>query len=172
MNYLQNHIWCSDSNWGGQYDCRHLVSVDKYHLDSESREDWDNLVDEKAEIYFDQDECDRLTEMYINRGITPDKEWFEKSSPNLKPEVLQWLVDNVEDRPKSSGEDCLKGWCVGSTEYRHTDGGSITIFFHRRKDAMAFIKKWSKWKKPTHYCQYFTDVRKKLDLETMKYVTV
>jgi hypothetical protein len=171
MNYLQNYIWCSDSNWGGKYNCRHLVSFCSYG--DEDLEDWGNLVDEFAEVYVDNELNERFKKSLEKFGKSVEEYTpISKNVPNLKPEVLQWLVDNVEDRPKSSGEDCLKGWCVGSTEYRNTDGGSITIFFDRRKDAMAFIKKWSKWKKPTHYCQYFTDVRKKLDLETLKYVTV
>ena len=27
MNVLLNHIWCQDSIWGGEYDCRCAVSI-------------------------------------------------------------------------------------------------------------------------------------------------
>lgn len=167
MHYLQNHIWCSMSHWDGEiYHCRHLVGLNSY--EDGYVEDWNNLIDEDAEKFFNQEEYDfwcqsKYSEKY---GIS-NKDDVMKSVNNLKPEVLQWLKENVKDR---KGETNNKGWCIGSTEYRANDSGSsFTIFFHRRKDAMAFIKRFSKWKKPIQYCQYFTDVRKTLNLETGKY---
>jgi len=130
MLYLQNHCFCLDSNWGGEYHCRHLVSFKSY---SEDKEDWVKMVEDTS----------------------------------LKPEVLVWLKENVPDR---KDDECTKGWCIGSDEYRRMDLISMTVFFHRRKDTMAFIRKWSQYKKPVRYVQYFTDVRKTLDLETGKYI--
>lgn len=167
MHYLQNHIWCSKSNWDGEhYDCRHLVGLSSYQ--EGYTEDWNNLIDEAAEEWFDQEEYEFWcqTEAAKKYGL-PDKQSFFKKVNNLKPEVLQWLEENVEDR---TGEKINKGWCIGSTEYRANDSKiSFTVFFHRRKDAMAFIRRFSKWKKPIDYCQYFTDIRKTLNLETGKY---
>lgn len=141
MDYLQNHCWCSDSNWGGMYDCRHLVTLSSYR--DNFTDDWNNLV------------C-----------------YDEHKVLTLNDNVLQWLTDNVLDTDKPyNGNTTTKGWCIGSLEYRKNDScSSFSIFFQRRKDAMAFIKRWSKWKKPLQYCQYFTDVRKKLDVNTGKYV--
>lgn len=153
MNYLQNHIWCSDSNLGGWYTCKHVVSLDSYS--DESEDDWEDIVNDSAE-YIEQ------------RGL---RGTYNRPVVNFKPEVLAWLEENVKDRPSNKyfPDGHTKGWCIGSTEYRSTFSGSLSVFFHRRKDAMAFIRRWSKWKKPVMYTQYFSDVRKKLNLTTLKY---
>lgn len=165
MHYLQNHIWCSESNWGCHYDCRHLVSLSAFR--EGFTEDWEAIVDESADKFLDQSDKDRCEEFYRLRGYAmPDDSVFTRDVPNLRPEVLDWLEENVEDR---KGWECGRGWCIGSTKYRATDKFSLTVFFHRRSDAMAFIRTWSKWKKPINYCQYFTDVRKRLNLDTLKY---
>lgn len=167
MDYLQNHCWCSSSHWDGEhYDCRHIVSLNSYG--EGYKEDWEALIDEEAEQFFNRREFEAFSE-YIEtyEGVEAKPEHFMKHVPNLHPEVLKWLEENVADRPD---KDSPKGWCVGSTEYRATGSSvSFSIFFHRRKDAMDFIRKFSKWKKPIHYCQYFKDIRKTLNLETGKY---
>lgn len=144
MDYLQNHCWCSQSNWDAQdYQCRHVVTLLSYS---------ENYIGDWNSVIF-TDETD---------------------TPNLKPEVIDWLNQHVEDSSKPyCGNTTVKAWCIGSSEYRKTDScSSFSIFFQRRKDAMAFIKRWSKWKKPLHYWQYFTDVRKALDVTTGKYTNV
>jgi hypothetical protein len=130
-------------------------------------EDWKNLVDPKAETFYNEEEYKLYLPYYQEKGLELDKDRFIKSVKNLKPVVLQWLEENVADR---KGFDCNKGWCIGSTRYRATDASySMSVFFHRRSDAMKFIKTFSKWKKPVNYCQYFKDIRKTLNLETLKY---
>lgn len=167
MKYLQNHVWCSRSNWDGDiYHCRHLVSWKEY--EEADRDDWNNLV-HHDETYLDPKIVERLkSEM---QSIKPDVSilTYGQNVQNLKPHVLAWLEENVKDR-KDEGNN--KGWCIGDTEYRATDTYSMSVFFHRKPDAMAFIKTFSIYKKPTHYCQYFTNVRKKLNLNTMKYETL
>lgn len=173
MNYLQNHIWCHDSNWGGKFDCRHTVFFNSYGVSD--KEDWAALIDPNAETIFDEERFNSMVKMLTDRGREFDPEDFRenynRSVYNLKPEVLEWLDSNVPDlnADKFDNGHC-KAWAVGSTAYRAGDSASsFGIFFQRRRDAMAFIKRWSKWKKPVYYCQYFTDVRKKLNLETLKY---
>lgn len=166
MNYLQNHIWCSESNWDNvHYDCRHLVSLSSY--EEGYKEDWNNLIDTKADTYL-YTENDALVEAMRKHGVSEDKinESLVRYAKNLKPHVLEWLNTNVADRNDTV---CSKGWAVGSAKYRGSDAGSFTVFFHRKCDAMKFIKTFSVHKKPINYCQYFTDVRKKLNLETGKY---
>lgn len=168
MNYLQNHIWCSDSIWGGVYDCRHLVSISSYEEDGE---DWPKIIDDEAERFFDERKYN--TYVKVSKELYPDdevkKEHFYDYAPNLKPHVLKWLEDNVKDR---KDPDCEKGWCIGSNSFRAANPIELTVFFHRRNDALAFVRKFSKYKKPVNYCQYFADDRKKLNLETMKYEKV
>ena len=166
MNYLQNHIWCRDSNWGGHYDCRHLVGLSSY-LEG-YKEDWDNILVDKS--FYDKKVRSKFSGLFLDNPDCqeiPEEELCEMFTYKIKtlhPDVLEWLTTEVPDK----GEE--KGWCVGSDEYVRSDASySYSIFFQRRSDAMKFIKRWSKWKKPIHYCQYFTDVRKTLNLKTLKY---
>jgi hypothetical protein len=131
------------------------------------KEDWNNLTREVEA--FSQDRADlhaRAVEAMREQGFDcPDdpKAGYVRIR-KLKPEVIEWLENNVEDYEGG------KGWCVGSDEYIVGDSStSLSVFLQRRKDAMNFIKTWSKYKKPINYCQYFTDVRKRLNLETLKY---
>jgi len=170
MDYLKNHCWCASSHWDNKhFDCQIIVSMSSY--EEESREDWANLID--TVTVFNQSKRDEDIKFYKRcKEKFPDDNWDKQlnnpklgyvKTKRLKPEVMQWLTDNVAD---INGE---KGWCVGSDAYNISDGTSFSVFMQRRKDAMAFIKRWSKWKKPIYYCQYFTDVRKELNTTTGKY---
>jgi len=164
MDYLQNHCWCSSSCWTGEhYRCRHLVSISFYEEDAD---DWDSIIDDEADTYIDS----RRIKAVLKQGYTPSSfDLMEMTAPNLRPHVLQWLDENVKDRVE---DDCEKGWAVGDAAYRGANGLELTVFFHRKNDAMKFIKTFSKYKKPVNYCQYFKDDRKQLNLETMKYEKV
>ena len=156
MDYLQNHCWCSQSHWDGEtYLCRHIVSFSGY--DDECKEDYANLIIEKSDQY-----------LYASKHDGFGRDHY-RDAPNLRPDILEWLVDNVKDR---KGEDNPKGWCVGDADYRGTGSSCFSVFFHRKSDAMAFIKKYSVYKKPVYYCQYFSDDRKQLDLKSMRYKKV
>ena len=170
MDYLKNHCWCSRAHWDEKnYDCSIVVSLNSYEDGYE--EDWNNLMVEV--VVFNQTKFDNHIAMLKRwQELTQDKDLLKDVDEsaglctiyNLKPEVMSWLEDNISD---------IKGkkvWCVGSDKYTLQDScSSYSIFMQRRKDAMKFIKTWSKFKKPINYCQYFTDVRKKLDLTTLKY---
>lgn len=151
MNVLINHCWCSDSNWGGNYDCSVIVGI--YRIprgetyDGTPSNDWIKLVEQTKD----------------GRG---------EITIRLKRKVLEWLELNVRDRnhkPWSSFRTELslkKGWSVGTDEYNGKDILSLSIFFERRKDAMNFIKYWSEYKKPLSYLNYFKDIRKEFDFKT------
>lgn len=170
MDYLQNHIWCSDSNWGGIYSCRHSVTFSI--LEEHEVDDWNSIIDDEVESYFSQREYNVAKKHYP----TYDEEKLIKCcthlAPNLKSHVLEWLEANIKDRPAKQTDDgeSPKGWCIGSANYRGKNPYSFTVFFYRKRDAMAFIREFSVYKKPVHYCQYFSDVRKSLDLKTGKYI--
>lgn len=168
MDYLKNHCWCSSSHWDKQnFDCQIIVNISSY--EDYNVEDWQNLF--TTEKYFSQSRYEEAKEMFSGEEYyTEDffKSYAVKTINILKEDVYQWLADNIPDDRYGN-----KMWCLGSKEYRATDScSSFSFFFQRRKDAMKFIKTWSKYKNPVHYCQYFTDVRKKLNLETMKYETI
>lgn len=170
MNYLQNHIWCSSSIWDGKhYDCRHLVSISAYK--DYDVDNWKNVIEPNADMVINESSYNILKNIK-EKCPNYDEDAFLEASRRpvlgLKPHVLQWLHDNVADR---KDKDTPKGWAIGSLEYRADDSASsFSIFFHRKSDAMAFIKEFSVHKKPVNYCQYFSDVRKTLDLETGKYI--
>ena len=144
MNVLINRCWCSDSNWGGVYDCRLWLTIDYvkpglgYH-DGPSL-DWVNLLDT-----VNPDTIDEVV--------------------RLKPEVIKWLTENVKDR---TGHEHKQGWCVGTDEYNSNAGVSFSVFFHRRNDAMKFIERWSEYKKPLSYFNYFKDIRREFDFTTKR----
>jgi hypothetical protein len=148
MSLLLNHCWCSDSNWGGHYNCRTILTID-YVQDGKSyhdgpTEDWKNLLED--DVPFENPER-------IGR--------FE--TVRLKSEVIEWLKANVKD---VEGEDHKQGWCIGTDKYNATSGISFNIFFQRVSDAKAFAKKWSSYKNLFGYLNYFADKRYKLNLKT------
>lgn len=145
MSLLHNHCWCSDSNWGGQYDCRVILTIDyvpdgKGYHDGPTK-DWENLIEDDIPC----ENTDRLGRFETCR---------------LKPEVLEWLKVNVKD---VAGKP---GWCVGTDKYNSNSGISFNIFFQRVKDAKAFAKQWSSFKNLHDYLNYFADKRYKLNLKT------
>ena len=156
MNYLMNHCFCRDSIWGGQYNCRVIVSIemiakDKTYYDPHES-DWINLIEEVP---------------YDNGKEIPFKKY---STRRLKPEVVQWLNDNVKDRTLlkwqiEKGEH-KQGWAIGTDEYNSGDGLSFTVFFESSRDAMKFIKRWSSYKNAVDYLNYFKDIRRELNPNT------
>ena len=152
MNILINHCWCFDSNWGGNYNCRVIVSINRilkgkrYH-DTPS-EDWTNLLDEHA--FSPEPDVSLFQERVVRR---------------LKPEIIKWLSENVKDR-KCSGHK--QGWCIGTDMYNSRDPLSFAIFFERQMDAMKFVRRWSSFKNPVHYLNYFKNIRKELNPLTHK----
>ena len=149
MSVLTNHCWCSDSNWGGHYDCRVILTIDyvqdgKGYYDGPT-EDWKNLLEDDVPLPENE------------RGFGR----FE--TVRLKPEVIEWLKANVKD---VKGGDHKQGWCVGTDKYNSNSGISFNIFFQRITDARAFAKRWSSFKNFYGYLNYFKDKRYKLNLKT------
>lgn len=177
MHVHINHMFCTDPCWGKSdtmYWCKYLVAVERigkdktYHDTPE--EDWTNLTVKVN--YFDEEEYKRLLTFSSTKGMSDEdiRRWATKKIHIFNPEVIQWLNENVKDR---RGEpEYPQGWCIGSEDYHARESLSISIFFHRRSDAMAFIKEWSVYKKPTTYFDYFRGIYKELNLETGKLVKV
>lgn len=154
MNILINHCWCSDSNWGGLYSCRVIVSL--------------NRVPE-GKTYYDPPCPDwaLVEEHPYTPPESPDDPFRRRDTLRLRPDVVKWLNRNVKDRKVPSYvEGGPKGWAVGTDTYNSHSGISFSIFFERQRDGMAFIKRWSVYKNPVSYLQYFKDIRKELDPTT------
>lgn len=164
MDYLKNHCWCSDSVWGCHYDCQIIVSLNSYEY--HNKQDWNNVL--TKEKYFSQKRYEEAKKMFADKQYYTDdfhKSYATRDINIPKPEVVEWLYDNV-----ACGKNGEPMFAYGSKDYTFEDSASsYSFFFQRRKDAMKFIKTWSIHRKPVYYTQYFTDVRKKLNLETMKY---
>jgi hypothetical protein len=171
MHVYTNHCWCSDSNWGGSYDCRIILSIHrigrgKGYYDT-PEEDWTNLTEEFEG--FDHLEFEAFKKACPDTDVEQLRRMCVKPfARRLKPEVLQWLHDNVPDKKGHVDKENPKGWCVGSEGYMARDSLKVSIFFYRRSDALNFIRTWSKYKKPVSYFNYFKDTRQELDLETNK----
>jgi hypothetical protein len=170
-------MFCTRPNWGGEaYLCRFLVTIERigkgktYH--DEPEQDWTNLT-EKFE-YFDEEDYNRSIEAHkdnTSKVVNKDflRRWSTKRGSRLKPEVIKWLNENIKDR---DDKEHPKGWCCGDEAYLATNSLSISLFFERRSDAMAFIKRWSVYDKPTTYFDYFREIRKELNPETNTLQTV
>ena len=106
---------------------------------------------------------------YVDKcGQDWDNVMYETEDGNIyvRDEVIQWLEQNVDDR---KDKECEKGWAVADLTSRNRELVKCSFFFHRKKDAMKFVKHFSKYQKPTFYCNYFEDVRLELDKSTGKY---
>jgi hypothetical protein len=134
MKVLVNHCWCSDSNWGGHYDCRVVVSLDRVP---------------EGKTYYDPPDPDWVA---LLDDIT-SKTTATDDILRLKPEVLQWLTDNIPDH---NGQ---KGWAIGTDKYNLATSITFRFFFQKPTDAKRFIARWSFRKKPLEYFNYFKDFR-------------
>lgn len=130
MEILINHCWCSDSNHGGVYLCRCILSISRI---------------EKGKTYYDPPMEDWIRLLYKHEGVR-----------KLKPEVFEWLSNNIPDDK----------WAVGTDAYNRLNELNFYIFFQSSRDALKFIKHWSVFKKPLHYLNYFTDNRREFDPKT------
>lgn len=144
MQHYTGYYYCTRSNWDGKiFSAGNLVIIGIEELDSD--EDYRNLIVKKANPKYDFHNYDPL----VGRTLK-----------SLKPEVFQWLEENVKDEKKG-----VKGWCCGDETYP-TNDMTYAVFFYRRKDARNFIKTWSVHKMPTKTYNQNTYVTKKLDLKT------
>jgi hypothetical protein len=141
---LINHCWCSDSNWGGHYNCRVIVTIDRIH---------------EGKTYYDPPTVD-----WTNLIKKVDLEWKKfgdaHATYRLKQEVIDWLAVNI---PIRNGE---KGWAIGTDQYNTNAAISFSLFFQSARDAQRFIKRWSSLGKPADKLNYFLDKRYKYNPKT------
>ncbi len=107
-----------------------------------------------------------LDENWDSKTLEIQKMFCQKKYKVFKDEVISWLHQNVPD-VKVKKHSRHYGWCVGSDDYQQLNSSSITVWFARKKDALSFIEKFSIYKKPTTYFDYFKDIRKELNLKTL-----
>jgi len=129
-----------------------MVAKGKSYYD-QHEPDWVNLIEEDESFVF-QDEA----------GFT------KHGTVRLKPEVIQWLKENVKDRKLlkwqiEKGEH-KQGWAVGTDKYNSNSQISFNVFFQSSREALKFIKRWSSYKNVVDYLNYFKDIRRELNPET------
>lgn len=158
MHYHSNHMWCSESNWTGEIYCsRHMVGISE-HYDTN---DWGEMIYTTSVV--DQRKLDALREAMPDKADSVWEMICGVDAPCLQKPVVAWLYDNVKDLSRETEDNgTLRAWAIGDVDYRSRDFMNLNIWFQRKADAMAFIRKWSEHKKPTTYCNYFKDDRRKL----------
>lgn len=149
---LVNHCWCSNSIWGRIYECDVIVTLNRVP---------------NGKTYYDPPCPDwkLIEECEVNQDA-PHHLFHDTLRP--RADVIEWLNANINDCKNKKDS---KGWAIGTDEYNSRSSISFSFFFQKQRDAMNFIKHWSVYKNPIEYCQYFKDIRKKLDLETGKLVS-
>jgi hypothetical protein len=169
MHYHSNHCWCSQSNWNDEgYSARHTVDIQK-HTGSTIDDidpDWTSNVYITKEVDERRFENNKRSFAKLSKEYSDDeiRSFSLETVPNLNDEVVAWLNENVADVKRDDyGNGTMKAWAMGNQEYRQSGYSmELAIWFQRKKDAMNFIKRWSVHKKPTTYCNYFKDDRRKL----------
>lgn len=133
-----------------------MVIIEKFD-DEYGTEDFDKLTHEVS--FFDKKSVCLFQDRDYNVEVIT--KLCTKRSRRLNDDVINWLHKNIKDQL-----DGTKGWCVGNDEYNSRDL-DFSIWFYRRKDALAFIRQWSVYKKPTGSYNQNSYIEKKLNLETM-----
>lgn len=136
MHVHINHMYCTDpllNKKGKMYWCRYMVSVEKHKEDNKTlTPDYESLTEEFK--FFDEEEYNNNIASYKKLGYDiPEEEsrkWATKTRYRFKPEIVQWLNDNIKDRVDA---DYPQGWCCGSDAYMAREWNAICLFFHRKK---------------------------------------
>lgn len=187
MIYHTNHSWCSSSIWGGEcFDGEVIVSLSRY-IDTDSISeythkiidpDFNQLTEYKK--FFDKEEALQqmkvLKEIMTEKGeefnedefLSKYKELSRRKTITLKSEIIDWLNENIRDRVITYKETKsplanTKGWAIGDDKYNSSQSYELNIFFARQIDALKFIRKFSIFKDPTFYFDYFHDERRELE---------
>lgn len=173
MDILKNWCWCSESNWDlQQFNCQIILTIKKHNDNSinwrepADNSDWERTTIEKK--VFDKDTYEVFQDLYEEN---PNKRLPMKKIYTLKPEVIDWLNENIED-VEEKGETLNKGWAIFDETATPAFKKDVQVFFRKKSDALKFIRRWSEYKKPTFDWDYFKDTRKKLDFNAKKLVLV
>lgn len=168
MDLLKNHSFCNKpfleifDEFGKiePYRSSYMVSIEmfpdyptKHSLRTTGiHEDFENLIDYDV-FFFNEKRYQRLISKF---GEEKAKKLAENNLTNrLKPHVIEWLEKNVKNRT----DKChTQGFCFGNDDY-NSESIEFNIFFHRKNDALNFIKTFSIHKKPSFIFDYFDEKR-------------
>ena len=189
MTYHTNHSWCSKCNHnGGNFDGEVMVIIDETlstPFIDENLDDNEEITDldfyrlTETKDFFNekeydkrmneiQEEVEKKGEVFNSNDYAYEKSFSTKDTVTLKPEVIKWLNENIQDELNTDENTPInkrKAWCIGDDEYNSNKAYSLTVFFSRQKDALKFINKWSIFEKPTHYFDYFHDDSREMNIK-------
>ena len=118
------------------YDCRHVLDI---HQISENCP-----VEEMSKALSvgtpEWNNCVKILKLSVD-GIIERLSTFETSA-NLKQEVIDWLNENIADSTDKRRNDMPQGWMIYDPEIVR-QRTSVSVFFLRGADAMAFKLRWS-----------------------------
>lgn len=139
MTLFINHCWCSkDHRSNDNFDCSAILDIPKYPRG------FDDIYDAMK---------------YVNNDWVSLIEYDKDRTPNLKPEIIEFLDDNFGSN-----------WCIGNKEYRSNETNSLNVFFVKPSDANKFAKEFSLFGKVVEKVDRFKD--KKYILKDKKMVEV
>ncbi len=201
MTYHTNFSWINRSIWEnesfsgvvavyfGKYITQTKVMPESFS--NIINPDWNNLVQET--IFYDEnkyqrrldmleavtkhklnlEEIDKTSEEYLKEMEELKEDSYSKTN-TLKDEVIDWLNNNVKNKKNVRENTPLnekKGWGIGNLEYNSKDSNNMFIVFERQLDALKFIRKFSIFKEPLFYFDYFNDREKKyMDLNKILHI--
>lgn len=137
--------FCRRSNWEGKnYSSNYSVAIEMFdtsELEETPCNDYKNLIEQ---VRFKKD----------YPVIDTHYPHLDKVIDTIKPELIQWLNENVEDRKDqkkwmdTDRYEINKGWAIRKVDEKSHDNEETLIFFYRKRDALNFINTFSEHKKP------------------------
>lgn len=194
MIYHTNHCWCSNSNWENRHFSGEVMVVINKYISTDSISPYENkLINPDFERltlqkqFYNTKKINEEIETMVpimenNNSNQDDINFFKKMTIDryskdktivLKEEVINWLNINIKDHLALEVDNFyylndIKAWATGNDYYNaEKRGDEITIFFDRQVDALKFIRKFSIFKEPTFYFDYFNDKRIEKDINTI-----
>ncbi len=114
------------------YDCKHILHIDLFPENITQKDMWKYVKDGTEEW---QNCVEKLK--FENK----DNPWSDRSI-TLKQEVIDWLNENVADSTDKQRADMPQGWMIYDPMVVH-ETTSLSVFFLRKVDAMAFKLRWT-----------------------------
>lgn len=180
MNYIINHYINNQNIHNIYFEANITVSINK-EIDNIQilkqnkilidNPDWNILSNEQ--IVFDEKRYNKYIKqmnVFINNNFIAQtnneterkriKENFNLSSFFLKNEIIQWLNDNIDNKEQQN-------WTTGNQEFNFKNHNTIFVFFKKQEDALMFIEKWSVFKKPTFYFDFFNNDKREISINDL-----
>lgn len=119
------------------YDCEHFISIEQFP---------ENCPVEKLHKFTKTgiEEWNNCIEILTIPTGGVDSLGYDRTerSATLKQEVIDWLNENIKDSTNKIRSDMPQGWMIYDPKrvYQTT---SVSVFFLRKADAMAFKLRWT-----------------------------